>query len=618
MTQSEELHAVAQPERLPVVADGLHDPTEVVSAPTGDVFVANSGANNVIRIPRAPGSGGDGQTQTLTDPTARSPYGIAIAANGNVVVVNTDSASVSVFSADGNFLRSITNPATFQFPRYVAISPITGDAFITGDTVVVPGVPPTPNAVMRIPASRLGGGRGNIDLITDASFNGSNGIVVSPTGDVFVANSGANSVTRISARRAFGWVDGEITVIGDAGKFYQPLGIAIGRNGDVLVTNITAPAQEGFVTRIPAARAYGKDNTVPLVPLDPITSSTLTSPHQGGNRIVVSPFTGDAYVTNFSTNTVVVIPATRAAGGSGIPVVVPNTDPLSGPEGIALSPVTGDLFVANSNAGTAVRIVKGIKVVGANGEGQFYTVPPAITAVILHTEGGSLDGGTGLNLKVVLAVTPGEQFYLINQYNAAYIFHRPRPVDDLPPYPWSPLLVSGGAGTGASVQTVGVARGGSNSNGNIYPGNGGTNYGSGGGGWGGGGGSGSYIDLYHNGEAGSGSKGGDSASNAKGGIGGADGANSGPYGDGAGGEGEVSLTMNATAVTFTVSGGNSHPVSGIQYDRGGAGYSAAGNSGVPGQSGAGSGYAANAIAGRVAASSAPANGNIPTAELVPV
>lgn len=601
---------VAPPSRTglpPFIVENLAGPlAAAVSAQTGDVFVTNSDSNSVAVISPGDISPNGASYKTWKDTSAKYTVAIAIGLQGRVLVVNRDSDSVSVFAPDGSLLETITHHQ-MKRPNCVAVSPITGDAFVTNTEW---------SNLVRIPCERIVTGTGDLTVVEDSRMGWTTGIAVSPkTGDVFLSISGnpqnnwaGAGLVRIPASRASGG-PGEITIEDDTGVFHRCGGVTVARNGDVFVTNATDDNlpkwRVGVVSRIPAARAGGDGS----VGIERIQSEALNDPVGGQISIVASQISGSVYVANKSNSTIVRIPYNAALGGSAEPEVVSDGIALREPGGLALSPITGDLYITQPKAGSLVRLDIGIEVTGA-GEGQFYTVPPAVTSVILHTQGGSYGEGTGLDLRTTLAVLPGQQFYLVNQYNAAYIFARRTPKN-----PWEPLLVSGGAGTNTSVQTKGVPR--SDGNGTIYPGNGGHN-GGGGAGWGGGAGLGAYVG-YSPGvaQAGSGSKGGDSrAAGGKGGLEGADGATTGLSGGGLGGQGAASLSMDDVAVIFTLTGGNSFYTG---YLRGGAGYCAGGNSatGHGNQSGAGSGFAATGLDVTAAASPAD-NKNVPVSTLIPL
>jgi hypothetical protein len=573
-----------------------------VSGHTGDVLITNSGQNSIAVISPGDISPEGVSYRTWKDPAAKGTVALAVGPEGQVLVVNRDSDSVSVFAPDGSLLDTITHPQ-LKRPNCVAVSPITGDAFVTNTERF---------NLLRIPHERIVTGSGDLTVIEDGSIGDVTGIAVSPmTGDVFLSSDGKSQdgagagLARIPASRAGGG-SGEITKDSDPDLFHRCGGVTVARNGDVFVTNMTddklAKWAVGTVTRVPAARAGGDRS----FGNDLIQSAMLNDTAGGQTGIVASPMTGGVYVANKSNGTVVKIPHARAIGGSAALEVAGDGVALSEPRGLAVSPITGDLYITQPAGGSVSRLDIGIQAKGEP-EGQYFKVPHIVTSVDLHTEGGSNGGGTGLDLRVSLAVTEGQEFYLVNQYNAAYIFFRATPQD-----PWDPLLVSGGAGTGTSVQTEGVWR--SDHRAVIYPGNGGPD-GGGGGGWGGGAGLGAYVDWnVGRAEPGSGHKGGDSlAEGGNGGIEGAAGASTGDAGEG--GEGAVSLTMDPSTMTFSLAGGNTKPTSSA---RGGAGYCGGGNTTGPyGASGAGSGFAATTKLDGVPSAASPFNNNTPTASLIP-
>jgi hypothetical protein len=599
-----------QPAALSVIMDGLHPVRVAVSPYNGNVVVINADGSAVL-VPRSLVTGDMGEPRPLIGDSNFDGFtGLAIDANGRMIIANGASNAVYVFSPDGLLLQSISSPLLrySRYPRRVAVSPVTGDVFVTNGLAN--------HSIVRIPASRLTSAEGELSEIADDSIGLVAGLIVSPVnGDVFVLNNG-NRIVRIPASRAAGG-SGMITSLADTYFDNDPVA-TMSRTGDLLVTS----RGSSTVARIPFSRTLGDDS----VPMDLIDVPVAFDGFRRAWPVSLSTSqAGDVYVIDGLLS---VIPASRAQGGSGMPQAIKAPDSLlANPSGMALSSVDGDVFIINWDVGNLIRIEQGIKVV-SDAPGELYTVPAGVPVVMLHTQGGSLKGGTGLDLSTTIPVQAGEKFYLVNQYNAAYVFHQQMNGQ------WEPFLVSGGAGNGSSlgssVQTAGVPR--SDGNGTIYPGNAGIGYvQAGGGGWGGGAahGIGPYPATALA-QAGSGSKGGNSRCNkvhppaqvqAEGGVEGAPGENCGYTGGSYGGQGAVSLTEAAGCAAFALAGGNSYATG---YTRGGAGYSAGGNTaqGVNKPSvgaGAGSGYAAQVLAGQVIATSSPAgNGNVPMAQLIPL
>lgn len=204
------------------------------------------------------------------------PYGVAVDAQGNVLAVDTwnhairkitSSGSVSTFAGGGGsgLLNGTGTAAKFYTPIGIGIHPITGDIFVA-DTYnkVIRKI--TPSGVVTTFAGS--GFSGTINGIgTAASFSGPAGITVDTLGNIYVAESGSNTiakitsdavVTRIAGSGAQGFADGT----GNAATFHTPYGIALGPDGMLYVADrynhaIRKVTPQGVVTTLAGSGATG-------------------------------------------------------------------------------------------------------------------------------------------------------------------------------------------------------------------------------------------------------------------------------------------------------------------------------------------------------------------------
>ena len=331
-----------------------------------EVYVANEGSNTVNVI--------SGTTNALVGgaiSVGRAPFGVDYdPRNGDMYVANSESASVSVISTRlalgplGASLRgtsvSGTASATISVgsdPSWAAYDPDNGDVFVANSGSDSVSVISGDSAV----GSPIAVGANPTGLAYDAS-----------NGDVYVANSGSDNVSIISG--ATDTVVGSSITVGanPSGVTYDP------GNGDVYVANsgsdnvsVISGATDllvgsGIPVGIsPLGVAYdsgngflyvansGSDNvSVISGATDTLVGSSITvgaSP----SGVTYDPGNGDVYVANSGSDKVSVISgATDLLVGTAIPV---GTSPF----GLAYDSGNGDVYVSNSGSDD-VSVVSGV------------------------------------------------------------------------------------------------------------------------------------------------------------------------------------------------------------------------------------------------------------------
>ncbi len=191
-----------------LVPNTLSAPRAAAMDVTGNVYVADSGNNRILRF---------GQSLSITPfvstnatyvpltltplavganfSTLLSPGGVAIMPNGNIVVADTGN----------NLIRVFTNTTGAEIAKY-------------GDTTV------------NTPANA-----GNLDSAAPGgpSFNGPEGIAVGTNGFIYVADTGNNAIRQIS--------NGVVTTLAlPAGLLSGPRGIAVHQSTDFTVSSFSA------------------------------------------------------------------------------------------------------------------------------------------------------------------------------------------------------------------------------------------------------------------------------------------------------------------------------------------------------------------------------------------
>ena len=118
----------------------LNQPGGLAMASNGNIVVADTGNSRVVVFDSLGnfrsqfGSEGTGPGQFQHVNAGDGPRGVAIAANGNIVVCDFGGSRVEVFNSYGNFLSAFgtfgRGPGQFIFPWGVVIAP-NGDFLVT-------------------------------------------------------------------------------------------------------------------------------------------------------------------------------------------------------------------------------------------------------------------------------------------------------------------------------------------------------------------------------------------------------------------------------------------------------------------------------------------------------
>ncbi len=149
---------------------------------------------------------------------------------------------------------------------------------------------------------------------------GPDGIAVDALGNVYTANSRANTVTKVTA-------SGKASTLGSTGK--TPRGIAVDSSGNVYTSNLA----DNTVTKITSGGASSVLGTTGAKPIDVAVDSA-----------------GNVYTTNYADSTVTKI----TPGGASSVLAATGSRPL----GITLDP-QGNVYTANEGANTVTKITPG-------------------------------------------------------------------------------------------------------------------------------------------------------------------------------------------------------------------------------------------------------------------
>jgi sugar lactone lactonase YvrE len=226
------------------VARGLNLAAGVAVDRAGNVFIADSANNQVLKIP----AGGGGQTTVGSG--LSGPHGVAVDRAGDVFIADTNNNSVLKVSPDGT---QTTVVDALNLPAGVAVDGA-GNLFIadTGNVRVLKVSPngaqtPVGSGLIK-PTGVAVDGAGNVFIAEDeygsnrvlkvlpdgaqtpvgSGLNFPFGVAVDGAGNVFIADTGNNRVLKVTP-------DGTQTTLGSG--LFEPLGVAVDAAGNVFIAD---------------------------------------------------------------------------------------------------------------------------------------------------------------------------------------------------------------------------------------------------------------------------------------------------------------------------------------------------------------------------------------------
>ncbi len=398
----------------PATSVALDRPSAVVVSSSGDVYVADSSANEVLELSPSgrlsvfagtgvagfSGAGGPATQAELSFPTA-----LALSSNGDLyiadsgnnrirmvspsgVITTVAGTGVAGFSGDGGPAPQ----AELSFPTAIALSS-------TGALLIADGGNRRVREVSLTGTITTVAGNGTLGLsgdggpATQAGLSEPLGVAAGP-GGIYVADAWNDVVRRILPS---GVIE---TVAGAADGLQFPVAVALNAAGDIFVADWSNRVIE--VTPSGAARTVAGTGVAGFSgDGGPAVKAELDRP----SGLAVAP-NGDLYIADSGNNRVrmvspngiiTTIAGTGVAGfsGDGGPAVKAE---LNDPEGLAIGP-GGGLYIADSHnqrirevlPGGAIRTVAGNGEVGYTGEGV-----PALSAALNYPAGVALDSSGNL------------------------------------------------------------------------------------------------------------------------------------------------------------------------------------------------------------------------------
>ncbi|MFZ0668066.1 MAG: putative Ig domain-containing protein, partial [Acidimicrobiales bacterium] len=190
------------------VEGGLSDPAGLAVDKKGDLFIADTGNNQVVEVP----SGGGAQTTVGSGLDA--PKSVAVDKHGDVFIADTGNNQVVEVPSGGG--AQTTVGSGLDAPQGVAVDK-KGDVFIadTGN-----------NQVVEVPAG------GGAQTTVGSGFKNPEGVAVDENGDVFVADTGNNQLVEVPGD------GGPQTTVVSSGDNVTPAAVSVDAEGDLFFTDI--------------------------------------------------------------------------------------------------------------------------------------------------------------------------------------------------------------------------------------------------------------------------------------------------------------------------------------------------------------------------------------------
>jgi len=396
---------------------------------SGNIFAVNSQEGEIFRI--TPGgaisvvagvANGVGSADgTGASARFKNPYGVAVDRSGNVYVADSSNATirkiapggiVSTLAGRAGILGSANgtgSAANFLFPYGVAVD-ASGNVYVSesdnkmirkitpgGVVTTLAGTPPAGGFTLA--GASAGGGDGTGAA---AEFGSPAGIAVDSGGNLFVADSGYDSIRKITPSGVVTTVagnpgnSGSADGTGSAAEFDSPSGVAVDASGNLYVGDsgndtIRKITPGGMVTTMagsPGSKGFA-DGTGPAAQFDSPSGVAVDS---GGNVYVGD--SGNNTIRRITPGGVV----TTLAGTTRIPPGPGGADGIGPaalfhfPNGVAVDQ-TGNVYVADTENNT-VRVGAPAAGPSVPTEPSFLSQPVSQTLALGGTVVFSVSSGT--------------------------------------------------------------------------------------------------------------------------------------------------------------------------------------------------------------------------------
>jgi sugar lactone lactonase YvrE len=339
----------------------------------------------------------DAATTLLVNPFAQTatPKAVAVDPAGDVYIA--DSADNEVFKVTPAGASTVV-ASGLSAPSGVTVDPSTGDVYIA-DTGHYEVKQLTPGGAVSVVAGTGTAGAPTPGRATASALGGPSGLAVDGAGNLYIADGAGTSgnpyVEKVTPSGTLSIVAGSGTrgtpVAGRAAAspLRTPVGLAVDSAGDVFIADSTAQA----IVKVTPAGALtvfaGRPGVAGQPTAGPATSSKLNGP----TGLAISS-SGILYIADAANNRLEQVTSTGAltglagTGTAGAPSygAQPNLSPLNVPSGIAVT-ASGLFYVANAGRGTVDRIAPALPALaaapaptGTTTQGQTLTAVPGTWA----------------------------------------------------------------------------------------------------------------------------------------------------------------------------------------------------------------------------------------------
>lgn len=237
----------------------LQAPAGVVIHPNGTLYIADTGAGQVLKI--APG----GNVSTLAITGLTSPKGLALDNSGNLYIVDSTNNKVIKVTPDGAQSNIDMGSITLTNPYGIAVD-ASNNIYLSE---------PASGRILIVPST---GSASAYSITTTTPLNNPSGLATDRSGNLYIADKGNDRIVKV--------IDGTSTEIASGASFSGPTGVAIDNNGNLYVCNETS----GLIEKIDSGNnvssytLYGYTLATPgAVAVDPF--GTLYIADTGNNQI---------------------------------------------------------------------------------------------------------------------------------------------------------------------------------------------------------------------------------------------------------------------------------------------------------------------------------------------
>ncbi|MBI3891740.1 MAG: PKD domain-containing protein, partial [Candidatus Wallbacteria bacterium] len=247
---------------------GLTGPAQTALDPSGNIYVADSGANKVFKITPAgitstfagtgiSGFSGDGGASAAAK--LKAPTGVAVDSTGKVYIADNGNHRIRIVDTAGNITTTagtesagstgdngLATSAKLKNPEGVGVD-LSGNLYIADQgNHEIRRVDAVTRIITLFAGTGSSGFSGDLGAATSAKLNSPAGVTVDGAGNVFIADSGNNRIRKVNTGGTISTIAGTGTggFSGDGGaataaKLQAPEQVAVDGSGAVFIADLT-------------------------------------------------------------------------------------------------------------------------------------------------------------------------------------------------------------------------------------------------------------------------------------------------------------------------------------------------------------------------------------------